>query len=411
MRSLRGMIMVRQSSCIQQVKVFLSGQIYSISNFLCMSDGGLEQVLKDMRSIQIPRIPCATWVREEKPKKGSCPRLERYRRIGSNVGEGSYSSVDVYKLVEPGTATRSLSIMKDFYLGIIRRSQCPVYSKGGKVSVESGVFQLRRELGILACLRRKSDHIVQLERIMHDYRTQRIAIVMNYAGNPVMQYNPVLGRYSAWINDGSWTYIYRRMDTTQSSNVAVLHPVDALTCMRHLLSALTVVHQEGIVHKDIKPENILINNPLSRWRTQEGLDEKNPYDHGRPIHVTLCDFNSAEQVPDGIIYDAQGTVLFSPPEVFGRIDPKEGVDGYARDMWSVGVVGYCMLTGRTPVEGDRALEIQLKLIGMKDEVTHMSLPSIPGVNPRFKKVVEDMLSVDPMDRPTARAALSQLKSI
>jgi serine/threonine protein kinase len=163
----------------------------------------------------------------------------------------------------------------------------------------------------------------------------------------------------------------------------------------------------------------LIHVPLRRWWSRSLPNPPSDFHNcleTSNIHVTLCDFNTAEFTQDeGKIYDAQGTVLFSPPEVFNRAFTEEqSIDAYPRDMWSVGMVGFAMLCGALPITGKTPIEIQLELIGMiQDQPNgHLCLPSdwesIPTTAP-LKSTIESMLSIDPLSRPSATKALDSLK--
>jgi serine/threonine protein kinase len=127
--------------------------------------------------------------------------------------------------------------------------------------------------------------------------------------------------------------------------------------------------------------------------------------------VTLCDFNIAEKREGGRIFDAQGTVVFSPPEVFGRVDPQIGVDGFQRDMWSMGVLAYCLITGETPVqESDSSLMTQIEIVRLRSESGPLQLPSYVQ-NHRLRYLVESLLDPDPERRMTVERCEQQLEFV
>ncbi|OLP72797.1 Serine/threonine-protein kinase ppk34, partial [Symbiodinium microadriaticum] len=63
--------------------------------------------------------------------------------------------------------------------------------------------------------------------------------------------------------------------------------------------------------------------------------------------------------PDFLIYDAQGTQQFTPPECF---DGQVSIKGKPRDMWSLGCVLFVLAFGQCPFWAESNFELQLKII-------------------------------------------------
>ncbi|KAL7144832.1 hypothetical protein ABFS83_07G038400 [Erythranthe nasuta] len=97
---------------------------------------------------------------------------------------------------------------------------------------------------------------------------------------------------------------------------------------QQVVSALRFCHQNGVFHRDIKPQNLLLD--------QNGL-------------LKITDFGLSalsEQKKDGLIYTACGTPAYTAPEVVYR----KGYDGEKADAWSCGVLLYAFLVGSLPFD-------------------------------------------------------------
>lgn len=95
--------------------------------------------------------------------------------------------------------------------------------------------------------------------------------------------------------------------------------------IRGILTGLQHLHSIGIVHKDIKPDNILV----------DALD---------PSNVKIIDFNISELCFEGETTKRRsGSVFYMAPEVF-RAKPHNN----KCDMWSLGVLTYFSITGEYP---------------------------------------------------------------
>ncbi|WP_010282548.1 Stk1 family PASTA domain-containing Ser/Thr kinase [Bacillus timonensis] len=118
---------------------------------------------------------------------------------------------------------------------------------------------------------------------------------------------------------------------------APLHPKEAINIMLQLTSAITHAHQNQIVHRDIKPQNILI-------------------DHDGTVKVT--DFGIAVALSSTTITQTNsvlGSVHYLSPE-----QARGGMSTKKSDIYSLGIVMFELLTGRVPFEGESAVSIALK---------------------------------------------------
>ena len=158
-----------------------------------------------------------------------------------------------------------------------------------------------------------------------------------------------------------------------------LDPARVVALADDILRGLGAAHERGIVHRDVKPQNLLV-------RASDG-------------HVKLTDFGVARTL-DAAQNTAVGTMVgtahyMAPEQASG------GVLGPASDLYGVGVVLFEALTGKLPYDGTAALQIALQ--HMRDPVPSLNAIA-PEVPPALARVVERALAKDPARRyPNAEA--------
>jgi serine/threonine protein kinase/alpha-tubulin suppressor-like RCC1 family protein len=162
----------------------------------------------------------------------------------------------------------------------------------------------------------------------------------------------------------------------------------ALAILRDVASALAYAHRRRIVHRDVKPENIYIDDEVGAARLAD-FGVARPWD--RDTRLTLPG-------------ESLGTPAYMSPE---QIDNAE-VDGRT-DVYSLGLVGYEMLAGRHPWEGENLYSVIFK---QKNE----DLPPIASIRrdaPRaLVRILEKALCKNPQERwESADAMLSRLASV
>jgi eukaryotic-like serine/threonine-protein kinase len=138
-----------------------------------------------------------------------------------------------------------------------------------------------------------------------------------------------------------------------------------------ILQALRYAHKRGIVHRDIKPQNVLID--------EEG--------HAKVADFGIARAETSEMTDEGAML---GTVQYvSPEQAQGRpVSPRS-------DLYSVGVVLYELLTGQVPFEGEAPVSIALKQVSELPVPPAQLEPSIP---PALETVVMRALEKDPDHR-------------
>ncbi|XP_052315331.1 calcium/calmodulin-dependent protein kinase type II delta 1 chain-like isoform X2 [Oncorhynchus keta] len=162
-----------------------------------------------------------------------------------------------------------------------------------------------------------------------------------------------------------------------SGLVSLLHS----QCIQQILESVNHCHQSGIVHRDMKPENLLLASKL------------------KGAAVKLADFGLAIEVQGDqqAWFGFAGTPGYLSPEVL-RKDPY----GKPVDMWACGVILYILLVGYPPFwdEDQHRLYQQIKA-GAYD----FPSPEWDTVTPEAKDLINKMLTINPAKRVTATDAL------
>src|SRR6185436_20208296 len=150
-----------------------------------------------------------------------------------------------------------------------------------------------------------------------------------------------------------------------------LPPERAIHIGRQMLSALERAHALGIIHRDIKPGNVLlVPRP------------------GDPDFVMLLDFGVARLSPAEHTGKelTQGGVVFGTPEYMAPEQVRgEGVDARA-DLYAFGIVLYEMLTGRLPFEDDSPVKV-MQMHLKQPPIPPAALQPPPNLDPRLEAIV------------------------
>ncbi len=154
----------------------------------------------------------------------------------------------------------------------------------------------------------------------------------------------------------------------------------AVEIARGVLEGLRCAHEVGIVHGDIKPGNVLLE--------QTGA-------------VKLADFGLSWLIDDGTISSIGsgpvGTPAYMAPEVV--LGERNRMPS---DLWGVGVVLYEMLAGRLPFRTARLQDFFLSVVNAEPP------PLPPGIPPALQRLIGRLLSKVPSDRPSAEEAFKAL---
>jgi eukaryotic-like serine/threonine-protein kinase len=170
---------------------------------------------------------------------------------------------------------------------------------------------------------------------------------------------------------------------------APLPPLRALELIEPVLSALAAAHEAGLIHRDVKPENVLI--------TPRG-------------QLKVADFGLAKAITSQTSTATQGlligTVSYLPPELVmsGKADARS-------DVYSAGIVLFELLTGRKPHQGDTPIQVAYAHVH-KDVPPPSAFRTAGPIPPYLDALIARATARDPDLRPRdAKIMLSQVRRV
>ena len=162
-----------------------------------------------------------------------------------------------------------------------------------------------------------------------------------------------------------------------------ISPSETIRILREVAWALAYAHAQGVIHRDVKPDNILIENTTNR--------------------ILVADFGIArvtkEQGLTGV-GEILGTAEYMSPEQASG----EGVDQRS-DIYSLGVVGFYMLSGRLPFEGSTTREVLNKQL---NEPPPLLSDVTTGVPSTLARAISSCLNKDRSERPDSAETFAEM---
>lgn len=261
-----------------------------------------------------------------------CPPKRKYKLVGKYVmgdklGEGSYGKVK--ECLDSDTLQRrAVKIMKRKTL---RR-------------IPNGDQNVQREIRLLRRLKHRN--VISLFHVYHNDEKGKIYMVMEFCV----------------------TGLQEMLDRAKDKKFPIWQ---AHMYFVQLVEGLEYLHSRGVVHKDIKPGNLLLSTDSS---------------------LKISDFGVAEQLDittgSDEITTSQGSPLFQPPEVAGgtRVFP-----GFKVDVWSAGCTLFNLTSGKYPFEGEN-------MFRLFENICEKPLVLPEELDPVLISLLEGMLVKDPYQR-------------
>ena len=225
--------------------------------------------------------------------------------------------------------------------------------------------QLRRKVALKLLHRRFSEDPGFVERFRREAQAA--------AG---LQHPNVVGVYDRGDYDGTYyiamEYLSGRSLKQLIRDEAPIDPIRAVDITIQILKAARFAHRHGVIHRDLKPHNAIV-------------DES---DHVKVTDFGIARAGASDMTETGSI---MGTAQYLSPEQAQGHAVSE-----SSDLYSVGVILYELLTGRVPFDAESAVTIALRHVSEAPAPPTYVNPTVP---PALEEVVMWTLNKNPADRP------------
>ncbi len=276
------------------------------------------------------------------------------------------------------------------------RSDTVILKKPGSVMRYFGDYEVEREIGrggmgvIYSARQTSLDRRVAIKMILSgnladENEVKRFQTEAEAAAN--LRHPNIVSIHEIGVHEGQRYY---SMDLVEGGNLEErirqepLSPGDAAKCLKAVAEAVAYAHSKGILHRDLKPQNILLDRD------------------GNP-HVT--DFGLAKRMESGTQLTLSGSIMGSP----GFMAPEQAEGNRDKidvrtDVYGLGALLYSMLTGRAPIQGDNVADT-IRRVTEEEPVSPRRLN--PKVAQDLETVCLKCLAKSPSERYASAAEVAE----
>lgn len=261
-------------------------------------------------------------------KKGRYPDTDiSFYKIGRQIGQGAFGKVN---------------------LGVHILSGRPVAIKSFKLN-DKEISSVKRRLHLETQLMKTLNHQNVL-KMYESFETNKYLMIV-----------------SEFIPGGDLLNFVRKRTKLNEPTAKYL--------FKQLLEGLKYIHSQGIIHRDVKLDNILLDaNSI----------------------IKLCDFGVSKLIKQGDTMTEQcGTPAYIAPEIISG----EGYTGFSADLWSSGVVLYSLLSGSLPFKANNMSDLQKMIMSSNYQ-------ELNEVSKEANNLISQLLEVDVKKRLSAEKALT-----
>lgn len=283
--------------------------------------------------------------------------------IGQEIGKGSFATVYKCSSRKSHEAVAIKSVVRS------------------KLKSKKLIENLEIEISILKTM--KHPHIVGL--LDYHQTASHFHLVMDYCSMGDLSYfirkRGALAKTHPVISS-----LLERYPSAEGSHG--LNETLVLHCLKQLASALEFLRNKSLVHRDIKPQNLLLCPPMHSKQEFEdagcvGLWEL-------PV-LKIADFGFARFLPSTSMAETLcGSPLYMAPEIlrYEKYNAKA-------DLWSVGAVLYEMTVGKPPFRADNHIQLLKNIEKSNDRI---KFPSAAKVSEPLKRLIRSLLKYNPTER-------------
>lgn len=288
-------------------------------------------------------------------------------KILQTLGKGSYAKV---KLAINEKTSKKLAI-KVFHKSILKHQNRYSKDSSGQANFVNALQDVFKEIAIMKKL--SHPNITRLYEVIDDEEGDKLYMILDLAPK---------GELLIWSQE---TQSFK-ISSNLSPNSPFIDEKVIRRIMRDCIKGLNYLHQNGIIHCDLKPQNILLDEDLN---------------------AKISDFGVSNVVENNdILVETVGTYHFLSPESLiskkNKSNKTEGYSGKAADIWALGITFYALMFLKLPFYSTNLMKL-MEMIE-KDKV---KLPKkLRIISPNLKNFFKRILDKN----PKTRISMEELKT-
>lgn len=199
-------------------------------------------------------------------------------------------------------------------------------------------------------------------------------------------------------------------DLNKKLEAGELHMTSALRHVADTAEALQHAHNKGLIHRDIKPDNIMVDNNGKVKIIDLGISDGEGLEAATEESLQQLDTQSRKIAEEsGLGYKSFEGMLTGTPDYMAPEQIRMEAATSKTDVYSLGAVLYKLLTGTKTVQGGTTPHILMKVVD--GEIDRNPMEKNKDVPPVLNSLIASMLDLEPANRPTMAEVQTQLNTI